>query len=89
MVRISQHAIERYQQRVEPVSDELAEKALQTPAVKAAANLGCECKVLRPDGWRVVVVDGTVVTVEPTQKSRPSVAKMKRMSRNRKRKQNG
>lgn len=95
MVHITRHAIERYQQRVEPVSESIAREALTAPAVRAAARMGCNCKVLRPDGWRIVVKNGSVVTVEPTQNQRPPISKMKRMARNakktgvRERKQNG
>lgn len=88
MVHITQHAIDRYKQRIEDVSDELVKLALTTPAIEAAAQMGVQCKILRPDGWRVVVKGGAVVTVEPTQSNRPSAAKMKRMARNAKRKRN-
>lgn len=66
MLRVTRHAIERYQERVADVSDEQAEAALSSPAIQAAASFGCEY-VRLATGHRVVVKDNAVVTVQPRE----------------------
>lgn len=59
---VSNHAIERYQERVEPVSEACARERLSTPAFSAAAAFGAKYVKL-PTGARAVVLNNTVVTV--------------------------
>lgn len=67
---ITDHAIERYRERVADIPEPEILAALDTPAVQAAAELGGECYVRLPSGQRIVVKDHTVVTVTPRQPRR-------------------
>ena len=71
MIHISQHAIERYQERIANVPDEVAREALSCPAVIAAADFGAS-SVRLGSGVRIVLVGRSVVTVLPkTRTFRP------------------
>lgn len=72
--RVSQHAIERYQQRVADVSEAEAEAALSTPAIKAAAAFGAEF-VRLGTGHRVTLQNGVVVTVQPVAHYRKQIGR--------------
>lgn len=61
---ISEHAIERYQERVEPCSRDAALANLDTPTVRLALSIGA-CGVKLPTGHRLVIRGGAVVTVLP------------------------
>lgn len=61
-ITVTRHAIERYQERVEPVSDDEAVARLSCPAIEKAAAFGARYVVLGC-GNRAVIVDGHVVTV--------------------------
>lgn len=59
---VSQHAICRYIERVEPVSEACARERLSTPAFVAATAFGAKYVKLH-GGARAVVLNNTVVTV--------------------------
>jgi hypothetical protein len=63
-LHITRHAIERYQQRVSPVSDDEAREALSSPAVQIAAQIGAQF-VRLPTGQRIVIHEHTIITVQP------------------------
>ncbi len=63
---ITNHAIVRYQQRVENLPADLVEKALDTPAIRKAINFGAPY-VRLGTGQRVVIQKGIIVTVLPKQ----------------------
>ena len=65
-LHITRHAIQRYQERVCPVSDEQARQALSTATIQLAANFGAQF-VRLPTGHRVVINDHAVITVQPPQ----------------------
>lgn len=63
-VFVTKHAIERYQERVDNVPDEVARAALSAPAIEAADAFGA--KYVRLGGGQLVVLeDHKVVTVLP------------------------
>lgn len=64
MIRVTQHAIERYQERVRNVTDEDARAALSCAAIVIAAQFGAPYLKLGT-GQHVVIKDGAVVTVLP------------------------
>ena len=66
VIHITRHAIERYQQRVSPVSDDEARQALSSRAIQAAANFGAQF-VRLPHGQRVVIRERTIITVQPAE----------------------
>ncbi len=74
---ITSHAIERYQERVANVSDDEARLALASPAVRAAALFGCKY-VRLATGQRIVVEDGIVKTVLPSENYRKQVRRLGR-----------
>lgn len=61
---LTRHAIERYIERVEPVTPQEVHKRLSTPFIMAALSLGTT-SVRLPTGHRVEIVDGVIVTVAP------------------------
>lgn len=64
-LRVTDHAIARYRERVADLPDEQIVECLDTSATRAAASLGGECHVRLPSGHKIVVKDHTVVTVTP------------------------
>ena len=66
-LHVSQHAIERFRERVADLSDQAIVDALSTPVIQLAAALGAECHVRLPTGQRITVKDRTVVTVRPAE----------------------
>lgn len=59
---ITRHAIDRYRERVEFVSDEAIRERLSTPSIRAAIRFGV--RVIRlGSGAKLVVTDGKIVTV--------------------------
>jgi len=66
-LHVSQHAIERFRERVADLSDQAIVDALSTPVIQLAAALGAECHVRLPTGQRITVKDRTVVTVLPAE----------------------
>jgi hypothetical protein len=58
------HAIARYQERVEPVSDDEARAALSSPFIMRAIAFGAHC-VRLGTGHRVIIRDKAIVTVLP------------------------
>lgn len=59
---ITGHAIKRYRERIDDVSDAEAMSRLTTPLVQAAIAVGAKSIAL-PGGGRVVLANGHVVTV--------------------------
>jgi hypothetical protein len=68
-IHISYHAIVRYQQRVSPVSAEEARQRLSSKIIQTAIEFGAR-HVILPQGQRVVITAGSVVTVLPSFKRR-------------------
>ena len=66
-LHVSQHAIDRFRERVANLPDQAIVDALSTPAIQLAAALGAECYVRLPSGQRIAVKDRTVVTVLPAE----------------------
>ncbi len=64
MLRVSSHAIERYQERIANVPEAEARAALSTKAIQLAASFGARF-VRLATGHRVAIVDNTVTTVLP------------------------
>lgn len=60
--RISKHAIQRYQERVAPVTDDEAKARLSSKAIQLAATFGARCLRLGT-GQRVILKGPYVVTV--------------------------
>lgn len=61
---ITPHAVQRYLERVQPVSIPEAERALSTRAFHVATDF-CRCAVILPTGHRAVMRFGAVITVLP------------------------
>jgi hypothetical protein len=66
ILRVSDHAIVRFKERVAPVSPEEARLALSSEAILEAAAFGV-AYVKLGTGQRVVLEDGAVVTVLPKE----------------------
>ena len=66
-MHISNHAIERYRERVADLPDRAIIANLDTPAIRVAASLGAECHVRLASGQRIVVKDCTVISVLPAE----------------------
>lgn len=66
-LHVSQHAIDRFRERVANLPDQAIVNALSTPAIQLAAALGAECYVRLPSGQRIAVKGNTVVTVLPAE----------------------
>jgi hypothetical protein len=60
---VTKHAIERYIQRVEAVSPEVAKERLSSPTIQMAADIGCECVKLGTGKHRVILAGHAVLTV--------------------------
>lgn len=61
---ITDHAVQRFQERVRPCSDHEARTALSTPAVQAAALFGAQF-VRLATGHRIALKGHVVMTVLP------------------------
>lgn len=61
---VTDHAVQRFQERVRPCSDHEARTALSTPAVKAAAMFGAQF-VRLATGHRIALKGHVVMTVLP------------------------
>lgn len=64
---ISAHAIERYQQRVRPCSDDEAREAMSTPFIRAAVAFGAHL-IRLGSGHRLIIRNGAIITITPAQK---------------------
>lgn len=64
MIHVTAHAVQRYQERIAPVSREEAMAAILSHgrALETAARFGAPC-VRCGDGMRIVLADGHVTTV--------------------------
>ena len=64
MIRVSRHACQRYQQRIEPVTQRVARERIlsHSRALEAAAAMGAKLVKLG-DGSRLVLCGCTVTTV--------------------------
>lgn len=69
MIRVTNHAVIRFQERIAnvPKADVLA--ALDTPAMALAEKLGA-CAVILSGGYRAIIQDHAVVTILPPRKRR-------------------
>lgn len=74
MIEATAHAIDRFIERVAPVTREEAARALSNRRIDAAASFGAHY-VRLGSGHRVVIQDGFVVTVLPTHCKRGYVIK--------------
>lgn len=72
MATVTLHAIERYQERIEHVSHDEAERRLflHAQAVDLAASIGCE-SVRLGNGMRLVLKGSAIVSVYPRVKKDP------------------
>lgn len=61
---VTDHAVQRFQQRVRPCTDQEARNALSTPAVQAAALFGAQF-VRLATGHRIALKGHVVMTVLP------------------------
>jgi uncharacterized protein (DUF2252 family) len=64
MIHVTEHAIDRYRERVEAVSADAARIALSSEAIVTAANFGAPYVKLGT-GQRVVLEGSRVITVLP------------------------
>lgn len=64
ILHVTSHAIERYQRRVEPVTDRAAYLALSSNLIHQAAASGMSAVIL-PSGHKVILHNCVVVTVKP------------------------
>jgi len=71
-IHITAHAIERYIERVAPVTPDEAREALDSAAVRCAAEIGARF-VRLSTGQRIVLQGHTVVTVMPSENYRKQV----------------
>lgn len=62
--RVTCHAIERYRERVAPVSAEEAERILSTERIRQAIAFGAR-EIILGTGHHAVVAGGCIVTVRP------------------------
>jgi hypothetical protein len=69
MIHITAHAIQRFIERVAKVSVQDARERLSSPAVIAAAKFGAHY-VRLGTGQRIVIQDGKVITVLPSEHRR-------------------
>ena len=69
---VTAHACQRYVERVEPVTLEVARQRIRAAAVaiEAACRMGCKCVVTLPCRARLVVENRTVITVKPPEPKR-------------------
>lgn len=74
-VRITRHAIERYQERFQDCTDEQARAAMQTPTVELAAIItgSGQSYVRIASGHRLVIKCGAVVSFLPADHFRKQV----------------
>lgn len=72
VIRVSGHAVERYQERVANVSHDDAVAALSSPFIQAASDFGARF-VRLPSGHRVCLEDGVVLTVLPADHYRRQI----------------
>lgn len=61
---LTDHAILRYQSRVANVPREQIEQAIDTPAFRAAMQIGAKAVILS-NGIRAIIHDGVIVTFSP------------------------
>lgn len=66
---VSLHAVERYRERVEPVSPTTAYERLSTNIIRLAIKLGCP-SVKLPSGHSAIIRDGKVTTVLPKARAK-------------------
>lgn len=77
MLKVTAHAILRYQERVEPVSDECAREILSGPLFQTAAKFGARY-VRLGTGQRIVIEQGIVKTVLPTENYKRNIGRIGR-----------
>jgi hypothetical protein len=74
MIHITAHAIARYRERVADLSDEAIRAILSSPAIQAAAVFGAKY-VRLGTGQRVVISEGAIVTILPSEHYRRMVGR--------------
>ncbi len=67
MIRVTNHAVIRFQERVSNVSKPEVLAALDTPAMALAQRIGA-CSVILATGHRAIIQDHVVVTILPPRK---------------------
>ena len=75
-LHITQHAIDRYRERVADMPDQAIVAQLTTDAVLAAARFGAPY-VRLPTGQRIVIQRGAVVTILPNDTPRGYVVRFR------------
>jgi len=71
-LHITQHAVERYQRRVEAVCEAEAIRRLSSPSIERAASIGASSVIL-PSGHKVILIRHSVITVKPKHKDKRRV----------------
>ncbi|MGE8143067.1 hypothetical protein ACQKOE_13915 [Novosphingobium sp. NPDC080210] len=72
MIHVSQHALDRYRERIANLSDDEIRAALITPAVMTAAAIGARF-VRIASGHRIALADYTITTILPPDHFRKQV----------------
>lgn len=77
-VHVTNHACLRYQERVAPVSIEVARQRLSGAIEIFAANFAAQFEVFirLPHGQRIVIKDHSVITVLPAEQYRRQVRRI-------------
>lgn len=68
-LHVTQHAIQRFQERVAPVTPEEARAALSSPTIHKAVEFGAIAVTLGT-GQRIVINDGSIITVLSKERRR-------------------
>lgn len=68
MVQVSDHAVLRFLERVRGIDVEAVRAEMRCQAVKVADQFGC-ATVKRADGFRLILRNGSVVTVLPPMRN--------------------
>jgi hypothetical protein len=63
-LHITAHAISRYRERVEPLSEAAVVSALHSPAILKAVEIGANAVIL-PGGCKVILAGNSIVTIKP------------------------
>ena len=77
MVHVTHHAIQRYVERVSPVTEDEARQALSSKAIEIAADFGARF-VRLATGQRICVRDHAVITVLPAENYRRKIRRVGR-----------
>lgn len=61
---VTQHAIDRYRERVKDMPDDRIRSALSGRAFDAAETVG-RCSIILPTGHRAIIRNATIITILP------------------------